>query len=251
MKPSIPIFVPSKGRPDSSTLRLLKEEGIHAVAVIEPQEQESYYGKGYTTLTLPKDDQGLAYSRQIILEHAYENLAGLHSWYWMLDDDIKAVYRRDATKKRCDKTTFKELFKHLNPIILKCQHTQVALEYQQLAWATKAEGKRNGYCDVMTAISARRAFDVAAYRPDMVLKEDRDFTLQIITSGQTTFRYQGWAFAAPKNGSNDGGLHDLYAKQGREEQAVDRMVKAWPGVVSKQTKPDGRIDCKINWKLFN
>lgn len=234
-------------------MKLLHSEGIQAILIVEPQDYKAYEDawNEHGIIQLEKDDHGLAFARQHVLEHASRTLTVKQPWFWMLDDDIKGIYQRDTETRRCVKSTFRAMFKELNPIIQASQDAQASIEYQQFAWSTTTAGKKNSYCDVAVAINATKAYKTAHYRTEMVLKEDRDFTLQLITSGYSTFRYQRWAFSAPRNGSNEGGLRDLYDEKGREAEAVKRMAKAWPGIVTKQEKKDGRIDCKINWKLFS
>lgn len=254
-----PIICLSKNRADpklAKTLALASEapkefrENFHVL--IERQECEAYVNT-FPKLPfqfLPLSNQGLAYARQYALEYFY----GLRTPFWMVDDDISkfGLVAGSAVHSQ----PIEKVFARANQIIELAQEAlgaervlgQAAMEYQQFAWSSMKDVKWRGYCDVAVWINAPVVKDFAAYRPEMVLKEDRDFTLQVLASGCETARLCRIAFAAPKNGSNAGGLKDLYASQGREETAVNRMVAAWQGVVTKQLKTDGRIDCKIDWK---
>lgn len=237
-----PVYVASRGRPDSTTLRLLRREGILHIAVVEPHERRDYLAAGASNATLaslPESGQGLAYVRQWILDHAAEHT----DWYWMLDDDITALYV--AGHGKTIKTTIgtglllaERSLEELEP------WGQAGLEYQQYAWSKTNGYTVNGYCDVAVAIKTDTP---AVFRPEAGLKVDRDFTLQVLASGRRTIRLSSVAFAAPTIGSNQGGLFDEYAA-GRERRDSEWMEQEWPDVARVVVKPNGRTDAAINWK---
>lgn len=232
-----PVYVPSKGRPDS---KLIAKYGNRVTPVVEQQEANSYCPKA-SCIVMMKNDQGIAYVRNLILANARER--GF-DWFWMLDDDIVDFYIKSK------KVDMPEALLTAQAIIeTQTNIGQAALEYQQFAWAAKKDYNINGYCDVAVAINVE-ATKRLSYRAEANLKEDRDFTLQVLCSGRKTLRVQVVGFRAPANGSNKGGLSEIYAQPGREIKAVDKMVELWPGIVRKQVKPNGRIDCKINWRAF-
>jgi hypothetical protein len=80
----------------------------------------------------------------------------------------------------------------------------------------------------------------------------KNYVKQVISEGEKTARSTEYAFSVPKNGSNAGGLKETYYDiLGREEETVRRMVETWgPQVCTPITKPDGRRDVSINWKLI-
>lgn len=237
-----PIFIPSKGRPDPRTARLLQVANVPFQIVLEKQDLAKYpmYSNA---LILPESNQGIAYVRNFIKERATKDKA---SWYWMFDDDISAFGK--TVNGKIQRTHPKEILLEAQSLITKTPFVgQAALEYAQFSWAARGDFTF-GYCDVAVAINTRRTRGIK-YRSEMNLKEDRDFTLQVASAGNLVMRLTKLNFAAPKNGSNKGGLYDEY-RAGKEKEAVQRMVEAWPGVVTSQVKKDGRFDCKINWKLF-
>jgi len=244
------IYVPSKGRAGTSkTIENLIKEGIHFYLVVEPQDlqkyKQTYSNREPIYLVLPENNRGIGFVRQFILNHAR---SGTSEWYWMLDDDISSMSQQVGTKNV--KTTFEFVLREAAQLFQSCPDLgQGALEYQQFSWSAKKNLVFNSYCDVAVFINVKRTYHIN-YRPMVDLKEDRDFTLQILASGLCTARASRFGFAAPKNGSNEGGLKDVYAQSGREIQAVERMCELWPGIVEKQIKPDGRVDCKIHWSLF-
>lgn len=196
-------------------------------------------------MALPENDRGLAYSRNFALSHARS--LGL-DWFWMLDDDVTKFYKTVAKRNipisaRDCLGGAEGLFKDTPGI------AQAALEYQQFSWSQAKPVYINGYCDVAVCINVKRTKTIA-YRQKVELKEDRDFTLQCLSKGFRTVRACHFAFSAPQNGSNDGGLFDVY-KSGRERQSVNEMCKIWgPSICNPVTKKSGRRDVKINWRFF-
>ena len=237
----IPIFIPSKSRPDSSTARLLTEAGLSFTVVVEPQDEKKY--AQWERVVLDRNDQGIAYVRSWIKKNAGS------SWYWMIDDDVSAFY--ETTNGRNKRVDAKSAIRGAESFFVQDKSVaQASLEYQQFAWSSTKPVKYGGYCDVAVCIHAgRTAF--CSYRSEVALKEDRDFTLQVLASGYKTARVCAFSFAAPKNGSNQGGLQAEYATNGREAAASVRMCQLWPGICSPFTKPDGRRDVKINWRAMS
>lgn len=243
------IFVPSKGRcHKQSTVNLLVKAGLQPTVVVEPQDYDEYVEalpKGTRIFCMTEDNQGIAYVRNVILQYAREARIG---GYWMLDDDITRINTHPLRKTvEADITT---ALMYATGEFDRSGVAQGALEYSQFAWGADGKMKRNGYCDVCVYVNPWKIPSTVRYRSEMNLKEDRDFTLQILSAGCRTARVTNFSFQAPKNGSNKGGLHDTYQQTGREVEAVERMVKKWPGIVTHQIKPDGRHDCKINWSIF-
>lgn len=242
------ILIATKGRAGkSATIAALLADGLMPVLFVEPQEAADYQGAyaGVPLVLLAQDNQGIGYVRQAILEHARATGLG---WYWMLDDDITAFYqvvrgRNVKVGARVALRGAQSLFAHLGDV------GQAALEYRQFAWSARSLVVFNSYCDVAVCIHTDRT-RMIRYRSEVDMKEDRDFTLQVRSMGYRTARVCCYAFAAPKNGSNTGGLYDVYATDGREAQASRRMAELWPGVCRPIVKPDGRHDVKIDWKAL-
>lgn len=233
-----PVYVPSKGRATTATTPRL----VACTLVVEPQDADVYRAHFENVLVLPENDQGLAYARNYILSL---NTAP----FWMMDDDITGFYQR--LNKRMQRIDGAVAIAQAECLFASKPHiAQGALEYQQFAWSTTHDYTLNGYCDVCVWINPVYASKVASYHADLVPKEDRDFTLQILTAGYRTMRVQAFAFSAPKNGSNAGGLKPVYDTTGAERAGVDRLCAKYPGLVTPQTKPDGRYDAKINWRAF-
>ena len=240
-----PILIPSKKRPESKLFLQLKSEGIPFNIVIEPQDRSDYRAHSDCLLVLPENNQGLAYSRNFVLNYARDR--GF-DWFWMLDDDIFKFYK--TIGKRNIAISARECFEGAEGLFKDMTSVaQAALEYQQFSWSQSKPLHINGYCDVAVCINVKRTKTIA-YRQKVELKEDRDFTLQCLSKGFRTVRTCHFAFSAPQNGSIDGGLFDVY-KSGRERQAVDEMCRIWgPSICTPITKKNGRRDVKVNWRFF-
>lgn len=252
---STPIYIPSKGRPECPTWHHFTEKALReqVFVVVEPQDNAEYFEKLMkkkgNLVVLPENDRGIAFVRNWVLEDARRN--GF-DWLWMLDDDITSFNRAEGGKNHkiggdeCLRGAEEALTEHLGAVL-----AQGALEYAQFAWSYKGGTpyRLNSYCDVAVLINVERTKELQ-YDPHVVLKEDRDFTLQCLAAGYLTARSSQFSFQAPKNGSNEGGLRDVYQQDGREALASQRMAEKWPGICTPQTKKDGRPDTKINWRHF-
>lgn len=237
----IPVFIPSKGRPNCPTSKLIPNASI----VVEPQDYEAYEREhpGKQIFVLHENNKGLAYSRNAILKIAEENEL---PWIWMIDDDIKSFVTYISGKENA--VPWAVIAKNIDPFLLGSNYGQASLDYSQFAWSSGGKLRYNGYCDVCVAVNMEN-LNGAHYRDHVIMKEDRDFSMQLLRNGYENIRFTKYAFCSPKNGSNKGGLYDLYKQDGREEIAVQRMIELWGvDVCERHVKKDGRVDVKINWK---
>jgi len=243
----IPIFIPTKGRYENcKTASLLKDEK-NVYLVVEPKEEKNYKNGNYKgqIIVLPFNDKGITYVRNFILNYCFYNKI---EWFWMMDDDINNFYTREGTKL----TKKNNAFRNAEQFI--CENTaQISLEYQQFAWSATKNFVQNSYNDVCVCINSFKAKKTQTqYREYVSLKEDRDFTMQLIKNNFLVKRVTTCAFSAPKNGSNKGGLKQIYDQKGREETASKRMVEIWGDRICRfLVKKDGRPDVKIYWKEIN
>jgi hypothetical protein len=247
-----PIFIPSKGRSKTSlTLKALRASPFspNYYAVVEPDEKEQYAEvlPPSKIVVLPESDRGLAYSRQYVLDLM---IKGNTDWFWMLDDDLTGFYLKDSSGKLqkvsidVALTEAEKYFSNSGDI------AQAGLEYQQFAWSQNKSYALNSYCDCCVAIHTQRVKSVK-FRDEVNLKLDRDFTLQVLSLGYKTLRTFNVAFSCPKNGSNAGGLQEVYKTAGEELKNSKRMCEIWGRDICKlNIKKDGRPDVSINWRFF-
>lgn len=242
------IFVPSKNRVENaSLLKIADENNLLINLIIEPQDYEVYQNKfkKFNIITLPKDNMGITYVRNFIKD--YTEKLGL-SYYWQLDDDINGFFYRKETK--LIKTGLEILDKAKNQFI-KNNIALGALEYRQFAWSASKELIINSFCDSCVFVDNIK-LNGFRYRQYVEGKEDRDLAMQVIKSGNKTGRTTLYAFSAPANGSNSGGLKEIFYDLGKEEICVSRMIELWGENICKPIlKENGRNDVKIMWNEIN
>jgi hypothetical protein len=239
------IFIPSKGRAKQTILT----DNPLTTYIVEPQDYQDYLAvlPESRLIKLAANDRGIAFARNFILEYCKENDI---TWYWMLDDDVTGFFESKDGKNykiSMDEALF-SAEREIKTLNSKYSIGQAGLEYQQYSWSAKKKHAMNSYCDVCVAINSKVP---VRYRKELALKEDRDFTLQVISNGYTTVRCSKIAFACPSNGSNDGGLEPLYKDKTTESQSNRAMVRLWGDNICRVVvKPSGREDVKINWRYF-
>ena len=242
------IFIPSKNRVENSTLlKFAEETKSKIIVVVEPQDIEKYKNKflSFDYIVLPKDNGGITYVRNYIKE--YSEKQGLSN-YWQLDDDITGFFYRDGTK--LIRSGFEVLTKAKEQFI-KNGIALGALEYRQFAWSATKEIIENSFCDSCVFVDNTK-LNGLRYRSYVEGKEDRDFAMQVIKVGQKTARTTLFAFSAPPNGSNKGGLKEIFYDLGKEEICVTRMVELWgENICVPILKDNGRKDVKIIWGEIN
>lgn len=242
------IFVPSKKRAGSAQfLNYADENNLKINVVIEPQEELLYKHlyKHFNFIILPKNDGGITYVRNFIKE--FTTNKGIN-YYWQLDDDITGLFYREGTKLiRSDLNTLHkaEIIFIENGIALG------SLEYRQFAWSATKDIIENSFCDTCVFMDNIKNKDLI-YREFVEGKEDRDFAMQVIKNGNKTGRVTTFAFSAPANGSNIGGLKEIFYDKGKEITCVKNMIELWGENICKPiVKENGRNDVKIMWNEIN
>jgi hypothetical protein len=237
------VLVASKGRPHSNLFRRLEEESLEFRVFVEPQEYEDYRQAVNPSrlVRLGESNLGLAYARQEVMDWA--SRTGLR-WYWNLDDDIRSLGL--AVNGACLSRPCRQVLLAAESLLLGVRGLgQGALEYRQYAWRSPARAY-GSYCDVAVLNNVELSCFVS-WRESTGVKCDRDYTMQVLAAGYKTCRAGRCWFDAPRNASNLGGLHDVYAVVGREERDVRELVLLWPRVAEVQRKGD-RVDARICWR---
>lgn len=239
------LFIPSRGRAGvGPLLAQLKSCNTWANVVVEPQELSAYqaeYGQCFDYIVLPEGGRGITYVRNFIKQLTEQR--GL-AYYWQLDDDISAIYER--TGQKLQRIGFIALG-HAAKLFQSEGIALGALEYRQFAWSATKQFILNSFCDVCVYVD-NTLTNGMRYDSSVEGKEDRDFAMQVIKSGMKTARLTDYAFSAPPNGSNAGGLKDIFYDAGREQACAEAMVAKWgANICNLYTKPNGRRDVKINW----
>jgi hypothetical protein len=242
------IFVPSKNRIDNATLLKFAEEQNESITVVvEPQDYEKYKNKykSFNYLVLPINNGGITYVRNFIKQYTEENSIAT---YWQLDDDLTGFFNREGAK------LIRTGFDALHSAQLQFKTNKIALgslEYRQFAWSASKEMILNSFCDSCVYVDNSKITGLR-YRDYVSGKEDRDFAMQVIKFGQNTGRTTLYAFSAPANGSNAGGLKEIFYDLDKEKIAVERMVELWGNQICVPIiKESGRNDIKIMWNKIN
>jgi hypothetical protein len=247
---AIPIYICSKGRASKpKTADLLAAASLPFVVVVEPQDYDEYeaFRPEYRYQVMDTNDGGYVHVCNYIHAAAIAAVAvdGAPPWFWMLDDDIDAFYTAgDGKCTKCDAATAirgaEEYFVENDSI------AQASLEFQQYAWSATKSWVLNTACRAAVCTHAPRTRRLHR-RPEVDLKADTDFSLQVLASGYHTARITRYAFGTGKYGRSVGGNDFAYAAPQAEERCVEALCRLWPGIVAPVTKKDGRIDAKVNW----
>jgi len=245
-----PIFIPSKGRPNGKTFKILKAENIHSRIVLEPNDIEAYkanHGGEASYCSLHERDNGIAFARNFILKTAQSE--GIE-WFWSLDDDIDG-FTETGLDGKPKKIAAREALEKAQDIITAVKAAQGAISYSQFTLNKKKPYRMNRRCLIAT-LNHVPSLEGVWYDPKCTLKEDIDFSLQIMTSGRKTVLCEQLGFRVPVYGTTKGGCHSLYQLPNIEKQMSQYLMEKWGrGLVTAYLKDSNRYDVKINWKKFD
>ncbi|KAJ9470027.1 hypothetical protein DIPPA_30303 [Diplonema papillatum] len=248
------VFVPSKGRcwKVRGTIRLLAQERIPAVCVVEPQEEGEYRDwladSCIELHVLKKNDGGVSYARNTILH----KLAPKDDWYWILDDDVSAF--AESTEAGVTEITARSALESVLNLPEVSDDPSVAvfsLEYRTFSVGFKrylpGHFAFDGYCNVCVAYHPARLPEGIQF--NFRQHEDYDFALTVIKAGKKTARARWISFEAPQMGKARGGMFDFYTAGNRACLAETTVfVHKWQHVCQKMVKTvDRRVDVRVKW----
>jgi hypothetical protein len=229
-------FIPTKNRLNTKTYKLFEAVGIEVKHFIEPQDINRYDVPN--KISILKNDQGIAYVRNFMLEYAKTNN---YDWVLFCDDDVSSfgIYNGKTIKQDAS-IWFKILDK-----AKKLPFELIGINYTQHAWHEKTSYSINKkFVEVCILINISKIN--WSYRSEFNLKEDRDFALQTVKLGNGILRFNHFWFACPDVGSNSGGLQDMY-KAKKDEESAKKMCYEWHPFITLQNKGN-RIDMKTDIK---
>lgn len=244
-----PIYIPSKKRPNGKTFALLNEAGLHRTVFVEKEDAESYAansGNETRFFILEKSNQGIAYVRQVIKNYTEKFN---DEWYWCLDDDIASFHECQSDGKLVEVPT-RQALQDAQNIIEGLKVAQGAINYAQFSFGEGKIFSLNKRCLIATLnnVEKLRPF---RYDPNCKLKEDIDFTMQILTSGNRTVLCNKIGFKVPVYGSSKGGCYETYQQERIEKTMSEYLEQKWGrNLIVKVLKDNGRYDVKINWNAF-
>lgn len=223
-----PIYIPTKGRAGNvKTYHLLQECGLNATLSVEPQEFEEY-SKAYPEaplLRLKKNDQGLAYSRQSILDHARQVGEGV---IWQLDDDLTQMTRWNRTKGKFEKCTAKEGLTYVEKVFDR--YSNVALAMPQFNFFPEY-GEGASINTHVYGFILQRTDTGVNYLLQRPWIEDLGFALETLKLGWCTMQVHGATFNAPVPGTQPGGCTPEY-HDGSMNAGVEACCAAYPDFVT-------------------
>jgi hypothetical protein len=263
-EPFYPIFIPSKGRSHNrkGTVAQLMLSGVPFTLVVEPQEQTVYQNliaslaadnnvssTLASVVSLPLSDQGVTYVRN----HILHQLAPVDGWFWIMDDDIQGFHR--ATNRVNVSISAAEMLREaMRRMKLHSGAALYSIDYPFYAWQyNDAAVAVNSYNNIAVVMNRTLLPPGIQYR--FRIREDYDFTLQIILFGQTTVRFRNLSFRVPRMAAAAGGMTDYYEKQKADIAEQNKMfLEMWPSVSREVTKGTGdmiRLDMNIKWMALN
>ena len=231
------ICVPSKGRPNTKIVDVMATAGLKPVIFVEPQDAKAY--AGLPIYVMEKNNQGLPYARNAILEYARESG---QRYLFMCDDDIQhfCVVRNQRAAKT-DASVVTEGYEQMK----KGGFTLAGLAFRQYGWADKQPVRVNSKLPV-ACVYLDLQQTTAIYR-QYTLKGDYDFALQVLQGGGRVGLFNRLCFHTPDIGTNPGGLHEVYSQSEAHRSSVRELCAAWPRYTTA-IKRKGRYDVKIDVK---
>ena len=192
-------------------------------------------------MVLDKNNQGISYARQSILEHARKNN---QEWVWMIDDDITGMFIWNGKKlvKWCALSV-------LTLALDEAQKTPnlaiAGLDFRQFAWSHKGKPIMNTQICAVALINTKKTW--ALSYPNHLM-EDRDFCIQAILSGYDTMRFTKYAFNTLPMGKEEGGCQMINNRGKQMKKAVKALCNKYgTEIISPYVKKNGWYDCRIKW----
>lgn len=235
----IPVFIPSKGRPNTKTHKLFSPEYFKVYHFVEPQEIRAYKDAGIKDIiNILKNDQGIGYVRNYILHYAKENNC---NYVIVCDDDITDF--GVAINNKCVTTDAHVVF---NDIFAKIQNMPfeiIGINYRQYAWSeTKKYSINKKFVEVCVILNIPKI--KWNYREQFNLKEDRDFVMQCVKFGNGALKFNTYFYNAPDVGKKPGGLQSEY-QQKKDTISAQKMCTEW-GKYAELVNKNERVDVKLN-----
>ena len=219
-----PVYVLSRHRAGkTSTTKLLDDSGVDYQVVVEPHDFESYaaHFPAEKLLTLPKDNQGIAYVRNFILAHALEN-GFLYAW--QLDDDVSYfVYRKKGERI------------YTNPRPLMSILEQVVFRHDNVAGASiPSQAFIFGYDNKPPLNYNAMLYQVKLLRTDTGIwfedgiPDDVHRSLQLLEKNWSTIVAVRFGQDSPQPTKQTGGLTETEYREGGRMKKFETLVDTWP-----------------------
>lgn len=248
-QPKYPIYVISKGRADCCyTAQFLTNDGCNFILAVEPQEEDQYrqHFPNANIVTTPFKNLGLGSIpvRNFVWEHSKQNG---HARHWILDDNIRDVYRKYKTQRiRCNAV----------PAFLACEeftdrYTNIAISGMNYTMFAVPKKQPPFYLNnhVYSCLCIDNNLE---QRWRGRYNEDTDLCLQVLAAGYCTVLFNAFLINKMRTMTMKGGNSaQLYQGDGRLTMARS-LERLWPGVVStdrRYGRPQHVV--KDSWKKFD
>lgn len=252
--PQYPIYVISKGRAKVCyTANFLIKDKVPFWLVVEPQELEDYAARypREIILTLPFSNLGLGGipARNWVWEHSKEQG---HEWHWILDDNIKRVYRMHKGKRI--RVTSSVAFRAIEDFTMRYENIGISgMNYS--AFVGLASALPTGIPPIYIN---NHVYSCLFIRNELPFRwrgrynEDTDLCLQTLSKGWCTVLFNAFCIDKMATMTMKGGNSDqLYQGDGRLKMARS-LEEAWPYVVETKRR-FGRPQHVVNnaWRKFD
>ncbi len=245
IKPRYPIYIPSKGRPNSPTARCFMKYGVDFRIGVEPQDEEAYrknFGDKVLVLPFSNLGKGSIPSRNFGREWSESLGAKRH---WDIDDNICNFYRwfnshRDRVSPAIALSACEDFTDAYSNIAIS------GLEYAMFATPTS---KFVPYALNTKVYSCTLVNNELPFKWRGRYNEDTDLCLQALTAGYCTvlikqFLSDKMATMTMKGGNSD----ELYKNDGRLKMAQE-LQRNWQQFVTIKHRFK-RPQHVVNWKIF-
>ncbi len=248
--PRYPIFIPSKGRPDTRyTMKNFDRIGVPYQVVIEPQEFDAYSAviDPERLIVLPFSNQGLVTTRNWIWDRAVELGAPR---YWTFDDNIMGFFRLNDNLKVpvADGTIFRAIEdfvdRYENVPIAGCNYFMFA---DRRATIPPITLNTRVYSNMLIQTDA---MDSAGkpFRNEGFYNDDTDLCLRVLKDGQCIILFNAFLIDKETTTKVKGGMTPHYQGDGRWKMAKELAEKHRDCVTI--TEKWGRPQHQVNYSFF-
>jgi hypothetical protein len=242
-----PIYVISKGRPNSITVRVLNEMRVPHFLVVEPSEYDQYKGSTENILILPSDfsklGQGSIPVRNWVWEHSLSNGDKRH---WIMDDNIESFHRLNRNTRYRVKSG--AIFKCVEDFTDRYENVAMSgLNYFTFA---------NKSCKLPPYYLNTRIYSCILINNDIEhrwrgrFNEDTDLSLRVLKDGWCTILFNAFLAAKVTTLRMKGGNTDtIYNTTNKRREFAESLAKQHPDV-AKVTWKFNRWHHQVNYKPF-
>lgn len=235
------VAIASKGR--AGEIKNFKWLTIKPEIFVEPQEYENYlkeYGYRANIVNIGKNDQGLTFVRNYILDYYQEP-------FLMLDDDVDDICER--VNGKLVKANIDHFFKYLEETMVKKDLTQLGVSFRPSNRFNSGELKYFDRAWAIKYINPLKLKNIRILDFGMGSFEDYVLCLQMYVGGRvfaTTYKY---AFGcSAKMGTNKGGCQTFRNAERSKIAAYEIQRRFGPRLVEvKYSDLHNQYEVQIKW----